>query len=120
HFPLLPVDVAGAQVTDPARPQLAHARMADPFAAAERELEPGLLACHEDRRVPVGLGLAVRLQEVDRTALALAVLPQTQLRLEALHTQAVAVAVAIPVLAERVEHVGRPGNEGPPLAPVRA
>src|SRR4051794_28675406 len=93
--------LAGAQVADLAGLQLADAGVADAFAAAERERETGLLAGDEDRLAAVGVRLAVALEELDRPALALLGLAEDGL--EALHVQALAVAVLVPVLVERVE-----------------
>src|SRR3954454_11668551 len=69
-------DLAGAQVADLARLQLADAGVADALAAAEREREPGLLAGHEDRPAAVRVRRAVALEEPDRPALALLGLAQ--------------------------------------------
>src|SRR5690349_17845996 len=115
---LVAVDLAGAQVADLALAQRADAGVADALAAAEGELEPGLLAGHEDRLGAVALGTAVGDLEVDRAALALLAAPD--LGLEALHVQPLAVAVGLPVLVERVEHLARAGDVGLALAPVLA
>src|SRR6476620_7499188 len=93
---LVAVDLAGAQVADLALAQRPDARVADALAAAERQLQPRLLAGHEDRRGAVALGLAVGDLERDRAALAL--LTAADLGLEALHVEPVAVAVGLPVL----------------------
>src|SRR5690349_13695064 len=68
---LLPRDLAVAQVADLALLQLAHTRVADALAAAEGEVEPGLLTGVEDRSGAVALRFAIALQELDRAALAL-------------------------------------------------
>ena len=46
--------------------------------------------------------------------------PRAELGLEALHVQALGVALALPVLGHRVEHVAGPREEGLALAPVGA
>src|SRR4051794_1352 len=102
-------DLAAAQVADPARAQRSHARGADALAAAVGQVQAGLLAGDQDRRATVALRLAVALEELDRAALAL--LAAADLGLEALHVHAVAVAVALPVLVHRVEHLCRTGDE---------
>src|SRR3954454_7694303 len=111
-------DLPGAQVADLARLQLADAGVAHALAAAEREAEPLVLAGHQDRLRAVRVRLAVALEELDRPALALLGLAED--RLEALHVQAVAVAVLVPVVVERVEQRGGAGDEGLAFLPVRA
>src|SRR5205807_1867263 len=108
HLPLLPVDVAVTQVADPARAQLTDAGVADALAAAVGKVEPLLLAGHEDRRLAVGLGVALGLDELDRPALAGACIAEPELGLEALHVEHLAVAVLLEVLAEGIEHLARP------------
>src|SRR5207248_1900547 len=117
-LPLLARDLAVAKVTDLARAESANARVADPFAAAERKLEPGLLSLYEDRLGSIGLHLGVALEEGDRAALT--GLAPADLRLEALHVQLVGEVVALPVLRQRVQHVAGPGGEQLTLAPVGA
>src|SRR4051812_14496620 len=112
----LPRDLSVAEVADLALLERAHARVADALAAAVGQVEPRLLAGHEDRRRPVGLGFRVALEELDRAALAL--LGAADLRLEALHVEAVAVAVLVPVLLHRVEHPARAREERLALLPV--
>src|SRR5690348_1309939 len=92
--------------------------MADPLTAPVGELEAGLLAGHQNRLVPVRLRLAVGLQELDRPTLALALLAQPELGLETLHMQTIAVPVLVEVLAEGIEHLVGPGDEGLAVAPV--
>ena len=53
-------------------------------------------------------------------ALALLAAAQPELGLEALHVQAVAVGLALPVLGHGVEHLVGAREEGLALAPVRA
>src|SRR4051794_5780945 len=113
---LVAADFAGGQVADPALAQGADARVADALAAAVGQVEARLLAGDQDRLRAVGLGLALRLGEEDRAALAF--LAGADLGLEALHVEAVAVAVGLPVLLHRVEHLGRPGDVRLALAPV--
>ena len=45
---------------------------------------------------------------------------EAELRLEALHVQPLVVPGPLEVLGERIEHVGRPGDERLAIAPVRA
>src|SRR3954467_517977 len=118
HLALRAADLAVAQVADLALAELADARVADPLAAAERQVEALLLTGDEDRRRAVALDLLLAVGEHDRAALAL--LGQAELGLEALHVQAVAVAVAVPVLEHRVEQLARAGDERLALAPVGA
>src|SRR3954465_9518799 len=103
HLALAPVDLPVAQIAYAAGAELADAGVADPLAAAERQLEAGLLAGHEDRRGAVGLALPAALGEHDHPALAL--LGEAQLGLEALGVQALGVAVALPALEHRVEQL---------------
>src|SRR5690242_5702536 len=110
---------AAAEVPQLPGAELPHTRMADAHPAAERQLEPGLLAGHENGRAAVALHFLVGVDEGDRAALALGAVAADH-RLEALHVQAVAVGLAVPVLAQRVEHVARPRGERLALAPVRA
>src|SRR5205823_93845 len=56
---VLTADLPVAQVADATRAQRAHARVTDPLATAERQLEPGLLPAHEDRLGAIGLDGAV-------------------------------------------------------------
>src|SRR2546421_96487 len=95
HLPLLPIDLPVTEVTQPARAELADARMADAFPAPIRQVQAALLAGHQDRCLAVGFGFAVGLQELDRTALALARLAEAEFRLEALHVQLLAVAMPV-------------------------
>src|SRR4051794_11880435 len=109
--------LARAQVADLAGLQLADAGVTDAFAASERERQAGVLAGDEDRLAAVRVRFAVALEELDRPALALLGLAED--RLEALHVQAVAVAVLVPVLVGRVEQLGRARDERLALLPVR-
>ena len=68
----------------------------------------------------VGLGLVVAVEEADRRRPRPRSPSPPMHRLEALEVQAVAVAVALPVLEHRVEHVAGAREEGLALAPVRA
>src|SRR4051812_15873284 len=61
HLAVRAGDLAVAQIADLAGAELADARVADALAAAERQLEPLLLAGDEYRRGAVALDLAVRL-----------------------------------------------------------
>src|SRR4051794_2777754 len=115
---LVAADLAAAQVPDAARAQGPDARVADALAAAEGQVQPGLLARDQDRGAAVALRLAVALEELDRAALAL--LTAADLGLEALHVHALAVALALPVLVHGVEHLPRAGDERLALAPVGA
>src|SRR4051812_32844939 len=105
HLSFASIHFAAAQVAQLAGHELAGAGVADPHPAAERQLQPGLLAADEDRLAAVVLDLAVGLQELDRPALALALAADD--RLEALEVELVGVALLLPVLLERVEQVGR-------------
>src|SRR3954447_6805084 len=118
HLPFGAGDLSVAQVPDLALAQLADARVADALAAAVGQVEALVLAGDEDRRAPVGLDLLLGGREDDRAALAL--LGEAELGLEALHVQAVAVAVGVPVVGHRVEQLAGAGDEGLALAPVRA
>ena len=93
-------------------------RVTDAHPAAVGELEPLVLARDEDRLAPGGLGLGVRLGELDGPALALLAALAVG-RLEALEVEHVRVAVLLPVLAQRVDELGGAGDEGEPLLPVR-
>src|SRR5256885_5163323 len=115
---LLARHVAVAQVADPSGGELAHARVADALATAERQVEALLLTGYEDRSGAVALRLAVALQELDRAALAL--LDVADLRLEALEAELVADTRRLPLLLHRVDHLGRAREEGLALAPVGA
>src|SRR3954469_6689376 len=116
HLALRAGHLAVAQVADLALAELADARVADPLAAAERQVEALVLAGDEDRGRAVGLDLLLALGEDDATALAL--LGEAELGLEALHVQLVAVAVRVPVVEHRVEELARAGDERLALAPV--
>src|SRR3954447_5856100 len=118
HLALAAVDLPVAQIAHAAGAELADAGVADPLAAAERQLEAGLLAGHEDRRRAVALGLRAGGGERDRAALAL--LAAADLRLETLHEEALGVAVLLPMVDQRVEQVAGPGRERGPITPVRA
>src|SRR5215210_727457 len=118
HLPLGAVDVSVSQVSHLARAERAGARVADALAAAVGQVEAALLAGHEDRRAAVGLGLHVAGEEADLAALAL--LGEPDLGLEALHVEAIAIALPLPVVLHRVEHVGGAREEGLALAPVGA
>src|SRR5205807_8731326 len=107
HLALLAVDLAVAQVADASGAKLADAGVADALAAAVRQVESGFLAGDEDRHMSVRLRLAIRAQELDGPAFSLAALAEPELRLEALHVEALEVRVGLPVLAERVQHLGR-------------
>src|SRR3954467_4454377 len=88
HLALGGGHLAGAQVADPAGRQAPDARVADAHPAAERELEPGLLARDQDGRAAVARRLRAAAGERDRAALpGAAVAPDH--RLEALHVQPV-------------------------------
>ena len=65
------------------------------------------------------LGLDPALGEAHVAALALAGLAADH-RLEALHVEQLGIAVPLPALAHRVEHLGRAREEGVALAPVGA
>src|SRR4051794_19021365 len=118
HLAALAGHLARAQVADLAGLQLADAGVADALAASEGEAEPGVLARDQDRLAAVRVRLAVALEELDRPAFALLRLAEDGL--EALHVQAVAVAVLLPVVVERVEQLGGAGDESPPLPPIGA
>src|SRR4051812_11268401 len=118
HLSTLPGHLARAQVADLAGLQLADAGVTDALAASEGEAEAGVLAGDQDRLAAVRLRLAVALEELDRPALALLGLAEDGL--EALHVQAVAVAMLLPVVVERVEQLGRAGDEPLALLPVGA
>src|SRR5947208_5757228 len=118
RLPLGAVDLAVPRVAHPAGPQLADAGVADALAATEGQLEPAFLAGHEDRSPAVRFGLGVAGEEGDLAALAF--LREPDLGLEALHLQALAVPLPLPVLLHGVEHVGGAREEGLSLAPVRA
>src|SRR5439155_21633533 len=107
-------------VPDLPRAELSDARVADAHAAAERKRPAGLLARDEDRLRAVAVRLEVALREEDRAALPLLGVAPADDRLEALHVQAVAIAVAAPVVLHRVEHLGRPADERLAVGPVRA
>src|SRR4051794_15340556 len=62
--------IAVAQVADLARHELADARVADALAASVGQVETRVFAGDEDGLRPVGLHLAVGLEELDRAALA--------------------------------------------------
>src|SRR5215218_8566645 len=115
---LVAVHLAGSQVADLALAQRPDAGVADALAAAEGQLEAGLLAGHEDRRGAVALRLAVGDLEGDGAALAL--LAAADLRLEALHVHPLAVPLGLPVLVHRVEHLAGARDVGVALAPVLA
>src|SRR5205085_11327592 len=104
-----PADLAIGQVADPALAELADARVADALATAVGQVEALVLSGDEDRGRAVALDLLLRLGEDDAAALAL--LRQTELGLEALHVQAVAVAVLVPVVGHGVEQLTRAGDE---------
>src|SRR3954451_20618911 len=119
HLALFLGDLARAQVADLPGAELPDAGVADAHATPERQLEAGLLAGDEDRLAAVGLALGVRLQEGDRPAFAVAGLAADD-GLEALHVQALAVAVLVDMGIEGVEHVAGPAHVDLALAPVRA
>ena len=112
--------LAGAQVADLPGAQPAHAGVADPHTAAVGERRAGLLAGDEDRLGAVAARLDVAGGEADRAALAELAVALPDDGLEALEVQAIAVAVAFPVLGHRVEHLGGAREEGLALAPVGA
>src|SRR6266480_1015517 len=72
HLALLAADLPVAKVAEPSRAKLSDAGVADALAAAERKLEPRLLACHEDRLRPIRLRLGAAGGEDDPAGLALA------------------------------------------------
>src|SRR6266480_1198870 len=100
HLALLAADLPVAKVAEPSRAKLSDAGVADALAAAERKLEPRLLACHEDRLRPIRLRLGAAGGEDDPAALAL--LRQSQLGLEALHVKPLEIRLRLPVVGERV------------------
>ena len=116
--PSVPVDLAVAQVAHLAGAELADAGVADALAAAERQLEPASSPATRIGVAPSHSASVSLLAKLDRAALAL--LGEAELGLEALHVQALAVALALPVLGHRVEHLAGPGEERLALAPVRA
>src|SRR5689334_13665561 len=120
HLPLLPVNLAATQIPHVSRAECPDAGVTDTLAAAERELEAGVLPRYEDRLGAVGLRLTLGGQELDRAPLPLTVASQSELRLEALDVQPLADVLAVPVFTERVEHLGRSRDEGFALPPVAA
>src|SRR3954453_4117089 len=118
HLALGAADLAVGQVADLALAELADARVADALATAVGQVEALLLAGDEDRSRAIRLHLLVALGEDDAASLAL--LGQAELGLEALHVQAIAVAVGVPVVEHRVEQLARPGDERLALLPVGA
>src|SRR3954468_12482428 len=119
HLTGAAVDVARAEVADLARAEPPDAGVADAHPAAEGKRGAGPLAGGEDRQTAVALGLDVASQEADRAARPLAGVAADD-RLEALHVEQVQVSLALPVLADRVEHRPGSGNVGRALAPVGA
>src|SRR3954468_6135339 len=111
HLALGTGDLAGAQVADLARAQPAHARVTDAHPAAEGQRGARLLTGHQDRLRPVALGLDLAVEEADRAPLAALAVADDVGGLEALHVQAIAVAVALPVLGHRLEHRPRSAHE---------
>src|SRR4051812_35440437 len=103
HLSLRPGHLPVAQVAHLALAELPDAGVADALATAVGQVQPVLLAGDEDRCRAVALDLALAGGEDDRAALAL--LGQAELGLEALHVQAVAVALAVPVLQHGVEQL---------------
>src|SRR4051812_12974371 len=103
-------DLAAAQVAQLAGAQLPDAGVADPHAAAEGQLETGLLACDEDRRSTVAFVSHVGLQDLHGPPPPLARTPADD-RLEALEMHPVAVGVLLPVRGERVEQLRWTGEE---------
>src|SRR4051794_5999779 len=93
HLALGARDLAGAQVAHLARAELSDAGVADAHAASEGERAARLLAGHEDRLRAVARGLEVRVQELDRAAVAVLGVLAADDGLETLHVQPVAVAV---------------------------
>lgn len=91
--PLLTADLAVTEVMEPAGAQRADARVADPLAAAERELQARLLAADEDWLGAVGPDLAITVQKPDRPALA--GLAPADLWLKSLHVQTVEDTLAL-------------------------
>ena len=121
HLAALARHLAGAQVADLARLSSPTQVWQMPIAAAERQASA--------RRPRRPRGSACCRPSAPRTSLlrkrivppspALGVVAADE-RLEALHVQAVAVAVRVPVLVDRVEQLGRAGDERLALAPVGA
>src|SRR3954454_15295713 len=120
HLSLAARDLPGAQVADLAGAQLAHARVADAHAASERQRRTGLLARDQDRLRSVAGSLDIAVDEADRPALAALPVTHGVRRLEALHVQAVAVAVGLPMLGHRIEHSFGAADERLAARPVRA
>src|SRR4051794_32479749 len=119
HLTGASVDISRAEVADLARTEPPDACVADAHPAAEGKRGAGLLAGDEDRKTAVALGLDIALQEADRAARPLAGVAADDW-LEALHMEQVQVSLALPVLADRVEHRPRAGDVGFALMPVRA
>src|SRR5687768_13442150 len=119
-FPVISVDLAAAQVAHLSGRQGADARVADPLAAAVRQLQALLLAGDEDRRRSVADRLAVAVEELDQAALALLEVAGRELRLEALHVEVVEAAGFLVVVVDGVEHLARAREERLALLPIRA
>src|SRR3954451_9216996 len=117
HLARLPGDFPGAQVPNLARAQLPDAGVADADPAPEGERRSGILAGDQDRGAPVGVRLDVALQELDRTALAVTGVAADD-GLEAPEPEAIAVALLLPVIDQRVQQFCRSADERFALAPV--
>src|SRR5215210_170561 len=120
HLAFLAVHLSGPEVADPPLAEAADAGVADPLAAAERQLAARFLAGDEDRLGAVTLGIHLGDAEADRPALSgIGVVP-ADARLEALHAESVRVGFGLPILIHDVEQLARARREGVAVAPVRA
>src|SRR5664279_845470 len=119
HLALLAMHLAGAQVADLTRAQAPHAGVADPHTTAVGQRGTRVLSGHEDRLCPVGLGVDVAVAEADRAAVSRLAVLATEVGLEVLNMQVVAVSeLPLPVLGDRRQHVGWAGKEALALAPI--
>src|SRR5207248_5377340 len=118
RLPLGAIEVSVSQVAHATRAERADAGMADALATPEGQVEAALLAGHQDWGAAVRLGLGVAGEKADLAALAF--LHEADLGLEALHVQALAVALPLPVVLHGIEHVGGTREERFALAPVGA